>query len=281
MALTILQLVKYLPMTNCGECGYATCMAFASHVVKKKESLELCSHLAPEVFRKLHSEIQAQHAKNENVAPDRFKNVKDFVVGKIQCFDFAELAPYLGGTYLCKNGKDIIMLPYLGRSYEISKEDAAVPDTKEDRDVWDIILLYNYIASNCRETPTGKWVSIDALPGSIPKKPELEETCEKRIAQAFKGDTEGLKAAIRMLEGVPAELETSADLKALLHPLPKTPFLLLFWDEDGDEGFEARVKVLFDETILCFLDIESMVFLAEKMANRLVEVKKGKGRIIS
>jgi len=276
MALTILELVKYLPMTNCGECGYATCMAFASHVVKKKESLELCPHLAPEVFQKLHQEIQAQHAKNENVAPDRYRNVKEFVVGKIQSYDFAELAPYLGGTYRNKGGKDIIVLPYLGRTYEVSKEDAAALDAGDEQDVWDVILLYNYIASNCRETPTGKWVSIDALPGSIPKKPELEETCEKRIAQAFKGDAEGLKAAIRVLGGTPAEMETSADVKAVIHPLPKTPFLLLFWDEDEEEGFEARAKVLFDETILCFLDIESMVFLAEKMASRLIQVRDKK-----
>ena len=274
MALTILQLVKYLPMTNCGECGYATCMAFASHVVKKKESLDLCPHLAPEVFQKLHREIQAQHAKNENVAPDRYRNVKEFVVGKIQSYDFAELAPYLGGTYRNRDGKDIIVLLYLGRTYEVSKEDATALDAGDEQDVWDVILLYNYIASNCRETPTGKWVSIDALPGSIPKKPELEETCEKRIAQAFKGNAEGLKAAIRALGGTPAEMETSADVKAVIHPLPKTPFLLLFWDEDEEEGFGARAKVLFDETILCFLDIESMVFLAEKMASRLIEVKE-------
>ena len=71
-------------------------------------------------------------------------------------------------------------------------------------------------------------------------------------------------------------METSADVKAVIHPLPKTPFLLLFWDEDEEEGFEARAKVLFDETILCFLDIESMVFLAEKMASRLIQVRDKK-----
>ena len=276
MALTILQLVKVLPMTNCGDCGYATCMAFASHVVKKKESLELCSHLAPEVFEELDNEIRAQQEKNLHVAPDRFKTAKEFVTGKIQDYDFAELAPYLGGKHVRRDGKDYMILNYLGRTYEVSKEEARCLEEAGEQDVWDVILLYNYIASNCRETPTGKWISIDALPGSIPKKPELEETCEKRIAQAFKGDVSGLEEAVRTLGGVPAEVETSADVKAVIHPLPKTPFLLLFWDEDRDEGFEARAKVLFDETILCFLDIESAVFLAEKMASRLIEVKEEK-----
>jgi len=251
-------------------------MAFASHVVKKKESLELCSHLAPEVFEELDNEIRAQQEKNLHVAPDRFKTAKEFVTGKIKDYDFAELAPYLGGKHVRRDGKDYMILNYLGRTYEVSKEEARCLEEAGEQDVWDVILLYNYIASNCRETPTGTWVSIDALPGSIPKKPELEETCEKRIAQAFKGDVSGLEEAVRTLGGVPAEVETSADVRAVIHPLPKTPFLLLFWDEDQNEGFEARAKVLFDETILCFLDIESAVFLAEKMASRLIEVKEEK-----
>ncbi len=278
MALTILELVKVLPMTNCGDCGYATCMAFASHVVKKKESLSLCPHLSLGILEELNREIEAQHAKNLHVAPDRFKTAKEFVTGKIKDADFAQLAPYLGGKYVKKNGEDFLILKYLGRNFLISKKEAKAQVTTEEQDVWDTILLYNYIASNCRKTPTGKWVSIDVLPGSIPKKPELEETCEKRIAQAFKGDPNGLKKAVRALGGTQAKVETSADVKAVLHPLPKTPFLLLFWDEEPEEGFEARVKVLFDETILCFLDIESAVFLAEKMAHRLIEIKeKGPG----
>ena len=273
MALTILQLVKILPMTNCGDCGYATCMAFASHVVKKKESLALCPHLPHETFRTLNEEIKEQQAKNLHVAPDRFKNAKEFVTGKIKDYDFAELAPYLGGEYAKRDGKEIIVLPYLGRKYAVSKEEAIALDEVHEQDVWDIILLYNYIASNCRKSPTGAWISIDALPGSIPKKPELEETCEKRIAQAFKGEKDRLKLACEAIGGSPAVMEISADLSMVIRPLPKTPYLLLFWDEEEMEGFEARAKVLFDETILCFLDIESAVFLAEKMASRLIELK--------
>ena len=275
MPLTILQLVKFLPMTNCGACGYVTCMAFASHVVKKKESLRLCPYLPPDVFNDLNRELQAQQEKNLHVAPDRFKTAKEFVTGKIRDYDFAELAPYLGGEYIKRDGKEAMVLSYLGRRYAVSKEEATALDEQHEQDVWDTILLYNYIASDCRKSPTGKWISIDELPGSIPKKPELEETCEKRIAQAFKGQKERLRAACETLGGTRADMGGSADVAMVLHPLPKTPYLLLFWDEEEEEGFEARAKVLFDETILCFLDIESAVFLAEKMASRLIEVKEG------
>ncbi len=271
--MNILDLIKLLPMTNCKACGYDTCMAFASHVIKKGAPLSACPHLPADVFDTLDKTLKEQQAKKTHLAPDRFKTAKEFVTGKIQDYDFAELAPYLGGEYIKRDGKDTMILPYLGHRYEISKQEARALDDVPEHDVWDTILLYNYIASNCRKSPTGNWISIDALPGSIPKKPELEETCEKRIARAFTGNVAGLKTAVQKIGGAFADLETSADLKAVIHPLPKTPFLLLFWDEDAREGFEARAKVLFDETILCFLDIESAVFLAEKMASRLIEMK--------
>lgn len=35
MAHTVLELLKALPRTNCGECGQPTCMAFATRVIRK------------------------------------------------------------------------------------------------------------------------------------------------------------------------------------------------------------------------------------------------------
>ena len=50
------------------------------------------------------------------------------------------------------------------------------------------------------------------------------------------------------------------------------PHYLLFWDEEAEEGFESRVKVLFDQHVLDFLDIESLVFSAERLAERILEL---------
>ncbi|MDH3349096.1 MAG: DUF3786 domain-containing protein [Desulfobulbaceae bacterium] len=46
----------------------------------------------------------------------------------------------------------------------------------------------------------------------------------------------------------------------------------MFWDEAEEEGFEAKVKVLFDHRVLQCLDLESLVFTAERMAERIVEL---------
>ncbi len=48
MALSGLDIYKLLPKTNCRECGFATCLAFAMQLAKKAVGIEKCPHLSPE-----------------------------------------------------------------------------------------------------------------------------------------------------------------------------------------------------------------------------------------
>jgi len=48
MALTGLQIFKLLPNTNCKDCGYPTCLAFAMQLAAKKVELDLCPHASEE-----------------------------------------------------------------------------------------------------------------------------------------------------------------------------------------------------------------------------------------
>jgi hypothetical protein len=52
------------------------------------------------------------------------------------------------------------------------------------------------------------------------------------------------------------------------------PIMLLFWDEDRSDGFDAEVKLLFDETITEHLDIESIIFLSERLRQLLCGEKQ-------
>jgi len=49
--------------------------------------------------------------------------------------------------------------------------------------------------------------------------------------------------------------------------------MLMFWDEDLDDAFEAEVKLLFDESVLDHLDIESIMFLSERLKQLLCEAQ--------
>jgi hypothetical protein len=65
--------------------------------------------------------------------------------------------------------------------------------------------------------------------------------------------------------------EGSADVAVLFTPLPRVPVVLLFWDALPDEDVESQAKLMFDETVVDHLDIESIVFLSEQLRHLLCD----------
>jgi acetyl-CoA decarbonylase/synthase, CODH/ACS complex subunit gamma len=53
MALSGLDIYKLLPKTNCKECGFATCLAFAMQLAKKAVSLDKCPYVSDQVKQAL------------------------------------------------------------------------------------------------------------------------------------------------------------------------------------------------------------------------------------
>lgn len=53
-----LQVYKYLPQINCAECGDATCMAFAAHLIDRSKKLEDCPPLLKDEFKKKYMDLQ-------------------------------------------------------------------------------------------------------------------------------------------------------------------------------------------------------------------------------
>ena len=58
MALTGLDIYKLLPKTNCKDCGFATCLAFAMALAQKKVSLDKCPHVTLKAKEALESASQ-------------------------------------------------------------------------------------------------------------------------------------------------------------------------------------------------------------------------------
>jgi len=56
MALTGMQIYKQLPRTNCKDCGFPTCMAFAMQVAAKQKSISDCPHISDEATAALSEE---------------------------------------------------------------------------------------------------------------------------------------------------------------------------------------------------------------------------------
>jgi hypothetical protein len=86
------------------------------------------------------------------------------------------------------------------------------------------------------------------------------------------GKTKELRERALALGTVPLpENKSAADVALLFMPLPRIPVALLFWDAASEDDFQAEAKLLFDETIVEHLDIESIVFLSERLRHLLCD----------
>lgn len=268
MAISALQLFKHLPRTNCGECGYPTCLAFATQVVVEGADLGGCPYLSPEA-QALAGTIAAQQESGEGRKRDNFAIALKFLQEKVAPLDFAGLAAGLGATSGQEDGRPYLSLPYFGRLVQVFKDEVRYPAGDEENP-WDAILLYNYIASQGQRPPSGQWIKFQGLPNSVSKTKTLLRL-QQQLAEAFAGRAGELERKARELGGEPAAVAREADLQFLFQPLPRLPLLLVFHDAEPEEHFEAEAHFLFDAQVMDYLDLESLLFLVERLLDRLVE----------
>jgi acetyl-CoA decarbonylase/synthase, CODH/ACS complex subunit gamma len=72
MALTGIQIFKLLPKTNCGECKYPTCLAFAMALASGKAEIDACSHVTEEAQGQL-SEASAPPIRQLSVGTGEYE----------------------------------------------------------------------------------------------------------------------------------------------------------------------------------------------------------------
>ncbi|MFW6137690.1 MAG: acetyl-CoA decarbonylase/synthase complex subunit gamma [Spirochaetota bacterium] len=77
MPLTGMQIYKLLPKTNCKECGFPTCMAFAMQVAAKQKAVTDCPHLSEEAKEEL-AEASAPPMRLVTIGPEQ----KQFQLGQ-------------------------------------------------------------------------------------------------------------------------------------------------------------------------------------------------------
>jgi hypothetical protein len=268
MAITVMEVLKNLPRTNCGDCGQTTCLAFATHVIKEGEDLDKCPHLTG-AGADMGQAVRAQQEAGLGRRRESLAISLEVLQEKVAPLDFAALAQGLGATYGEEAGRPYLSLDYFGHRLQVFKDELRYP-AGADADPWDAILLYNYIAFQGREPVAGRWIAYNSLPNSVSKSKTLARL-EKKLADHFAGKTAGLKQRIGELGGkMVAAGGEDADVQATFLPLPKVPLLLSFWDAEAEEGFAPQAHWLFDASVTAYLDLEAMLFLVEHLMERLM-----------
>jgi hypothetical protein len=271
MPLSIVDLYsRVLPRTNCGDCGYSTCMAFASMVVSKKLPLSRCPYLSEETLARFQPELDAQYAAGKWTEKDLSADALNWARERASSMDLADLPGRIGGRLTDVAGEPVLVLPYFDGVIHIGKEGIRRYDGSE-LGRWEQVFILNHMAQGGRRAPTGRWKALQDIPNTVSKIKSMRSHIEEPLRERFTGRLSELSGAAVRLGGTDVGDETeSADLAFRFHPLPRVPVLLLFWDADREGGFEAEVKLAFDETITEHLDIESILFLSEHLAKRLI-----------
>ena len=260
-----LDILKRTPKTNCGKCGYPACLAFAANVAKSGEDPEKCPYINLEGL-----DLQEQGTTGlEEMGREHDLELVRHLKSKISSLNFAEIAPQLGADW-SPSHPDTLKFFYLGQPVELSKKGILLAG-EEPEDPRDQILLYNYVSSGGGPRPQNNWIGLESLPNTISKVKTLARYGEEPIREIFSGLTpEEISNRCQPVPHV-VERQSSADAALIFQVLPRLPLYVLFWEEDTEDGFPAKVKILFDERVLDFLDLESLVFTAERLADRLQE----------
>lgn len=276
-----LEFIKHTPKTNCRECGYGACLAFAAAVTKGGEDPGKCPYVDVEGLGAEFAAANRGRGGLSGVAG--LLDEKDLALvahlkEKVRTISLSLVASQLGCEWSAGSAMDLLRFRYLGRDVTLSSAGVFFNDQGGEHaveDPRDQILLYNYVYYGGGAPLTGVWVGMESLPNSISKVRTLRVYCEERIATLFCGHADLLRRCVAKIDGaIQDDQGQGCSVAAQIAVLPRLPVALLFWDEEREEGFPARVKILYDQQVLGVLDIESLVFASERLAERLEELKK-------
>ncbi|UCG79087.1 MAG: DUF3786 domain-containing protein [Nitrospirota bacterium] len=245
-----LDLYKVLNKSNCKECGLMSCMAFAHAVINGEKTIEDCPHLDPSDVEGFTEKLLNRDKEKEyNLSAEPFKKE----VAKV---DFSRVAeglgvPLVNGDLVVKAlGKDIIVHP-----------DGEV-DTLIHVHTWVMMPVYSYIITGGNRKLSGRWVSFEELKRGSSMSNFYNKRCIDPLKEMAVSHT---NIFFDMLDVFAAEdiKGFDADYAKVIYPLPRVPFLILYWKPE--EQFEAKLKVLYDSTADHFLDIDAIYIMSRGM----------------
>ncbi len=270
MALSVVDLyAKVLPRTNCKDCGFLTCIAFAGKVVSEKYPLKNCPHIPADVLEPAQKELEQQYKEGKWLKKDMAAEALEWARQKAASMELSDIARRIGGDFGIEAGQEKITLPCFNKTLTITSQGVADvsgrPLSRNEQ-----TFVYIHMAQGGSTEPTGKRKSLKEFPNTVSKILSMREHIENPLKKTFAGHLDRLVSACEGFGGKNVKADYEApDLAYEFSGFPKVPVVLLFWDEKDE--FEADAKLLFDETIIRHLDIESIMFLSEHLANSLME----------
>ena len=268
MALSVVDLyTKILPKTNCRECGFPTCLAFAGMVVSQKHPLENCPYIETDKLETAKAELELQYKEGKWLQKDMAAEALEWAKEKAASMSLEDIATRIGADVTSIKGVPTLILPCFNQILHITAGKVTTADgqllEKNDQ-----TFIYIHMAQGGIKKPSGNLKSFKEFPNTVSKVVSMNDHVEAPLKKAFNGRIDELRSACEKIDGenVISEFD-SGNLAFRFNALPKVPVVLIFWD--AEDGFEAEIKLLFDETVIEHLDIEAIMFLSEHLVKLL------------
>jgi hypothetical protein len=252
-----LDVLKHLKRTNCRECGVPTCLAFATQVVNGEKKFTDCPCISKEEAEALDKKIVTRgrgRKLEEMLAP-----LKREIAG----VDFRSVAKGLDAEY----ADDKLRIKCLGKDFIVDRKGNI--ESLIHVNSWVAGPLLNYITRGGNVPLSGKWVAFGELKRASSVAQYFDHRCEEPMRQLAESHTAIFFDLINIFGGKNAGGFTS-DYARIIHPLPRVPFLILYWSPDGQ--FESKLKLLLDSTADRYLDIEFIISLGRGIVEMFKKV---------
>jgi hypothetical protein len=256
---TPLEIYALLPKTNCGDCGMATCLAFAAAALKGEKRPADCPRLDPERLAGLAGGIGRQ-VNIESIRDEQLKELREKVAKR----DIVSRAGLVGAA---SDGRSVT-IRCLGKDFEIDGQGAVASQCHTH--AWFSLPLLDYLLHCEGAAPSGRWVPFRELPRGKTWNPLFEQRCEKPLKRIADSHSELFEALVSMFGGTSAARAFDADIAVVLFPLPRVPMLVCYWKPE--DGMESQLHLFFDDTAERNLPVESLFTLATGIVRMLERI---------
>ncbi len=256
---TPLEIYALLPKTNCGECGIATCLAFAAAVLKEEKRPSECLRLDRETLARLGGAISRQ-VNIESIRDEQLKELKK----KILLQDIVSRAGLLGAK---SNGRTVTIM-CLGKDFEVDGQGTVASQCHTH--AWFSLPLLDYILNCEGAEPSGRWVPFRELPRGKTWNPLFEQRCERPLKRIADSHSDLFEALVTMFCGTSATSVFNSDIAVVLFPLPRVPLLVCYWRPE--DGMESQLHLFFDDTAERNLPVESLFTMATGIVRMLERI---------
>lgn len=261
-----LEIYKILPKTNCRECRLPTCLAFAVAAMKHDKKLSDCPYLAKDVLES----HRVRGTKAESSDDDYLAAMK-VLQQKAAGLDLGQRAEIVGGQYA--DGR--LTMRVLGKNFYV--EDSGFVASQCHTNYWLAVPILNYVLSSAGREPVGEWLPLrDLKHGGEDWWRLFGQRCEKPLKKLVDEYTGLMELIIDIFDGRPAPDQFNSDLAVIIHPLPKLPLLICYWQ--SEEGMESSLNLFFDRSAEQNLIIDSIYTLCTGLVIMFEKIARTHGK---